>query len=272
MQELRGQLADHEVALAGGPDRHLAVLTGAHHRGVRLDVALVDGFHGVLALDDDVRLREPGVDVAELVDGVAGDVGGPVGRIGQALGAHRLVQHRRVVAHGVADVQDRRQHVVLDGDRLGGLFGLPQGGRRHRGDRVAVIERLVLRHHVARQVGEVGRGLARLGDADRRRREVRAGDHGLDAGHRFRLRGVDREDARVRVRAAHELRVQHAGQRQVGAVVGVAGDLVQPVVTDRPRAQDLVRAVAFGAVLAVRVCHVPSPPTRLPRRPAAPRG
>ena len=45
---------------------------------------------------------------------------------------------------------------------------------------------------------------------------------------------------RVGVRAAQDLAVHQAGQLHVGAVDGAAGDLVDAVVADGPRADDLV--------------------------------
>ena len=54
-----------EVSLRAAPELGRSVLGHAGHRGVRLDVALVDGRRLELALDYDVRLLESGLDVAE---------------------------------------------------------------------------------------------------------------------------------------------------------------------------------------------------------------
>ena len=71
--------------------------------------------------------------------------------------------------------------------------------------------------------------------------EVGAGDHRLDARQRLAPLGVDLHDARVRVRAALDAARQHAGQVEVGAEHGAAGDLVDAIGADRPRADDLQR-------------------------------
>jgi hypothetical protein len=53
-------------------------------------------------------------------------------------------------------------------------------------------------------------------------------DHGLHAGQRLGLRGVDALDARVRVRAAQHRAVEHALQADVGAVLGAPVTLSTP--------------------------------------------
>src|SRR5437870_13849990 len=60
-----------------------------------------------------------------------------------------------------------------------------------------------------------------------------SGDHGLHAGQRLGLRGVDRDDARVRMRAAQHAADELAGQAEVGAEAGAPGHLVDAVRADR---------------------------------------
>ena len=68
--------------------------------------------------------------------------------------------------------------------------------------------------------------------------QLRAGDHGDDAGHRLRRRGVDRLDARVRMRRAHERHMRHARQRHVADELRAA--LREPrQVRPRHRAADI---------------------------------
>jgi hypothetical protein len=55
-------------------------------------------------------------------------------------------------------------------------------------------------------------------------RQVGEGEHGHDAATRERAGGVDGVDARVRVGAAHDRRVQHAGDGDVVDVAAVAGE------------------------------------------------
>src|SRR5262249_609145 len=114
--------------------------------------------------------------------------------------------------------------------------------------------------------------------------EVVAGDHGLHAGERLGLRGVDRDDARVWVRAAQHLADELARQVEVGAEARASGDLVDAVRSDRARADV---ALPVGPVRAVlghwlspsqgrgRVLHraddlvVSRAPAKVPRQPEA---
>jgi hypothetical protein len=51
--------------------------------------------------------------------------------------------------------------------------------------------------------------------------------------------GVDPQDAGVRVRAAFDLAVEHAGDRPVGPEIGAAGYLLDPIRAYRPGADNL---------------------------------
>src|SRR5205085_885528 len=66
-REHRGHGADHELALAGAPDRGLAVGRNADEAGMRLDIALVHRACRKSALDDDISLPESLGDIALLV-------------------------------------------------------------------------------------------------------------------------------------------------------------------------------------------------------------
>ncbi len=54
--------------------------------------------------------------------------------------------------------------------------------------------------------------------------ELLAGQHADDAGHGLRLLDVDLLDLRMRVRAAHEGRMLHAGNHHVVDIAAGAGD------------------------------------------------
>ena len=71
-----------------------------------------------------------------------------------------VVQDRRVGLHRLGDVDHVRQHLVLDLDQLQRLLGdrLDDGG--DGGDRMALVERLLARHDVARDVAQVHLHLA----------------------------------------------------------------------------------------------------------------
>ena len=65
-EQLRGQRAHDEMALARRPDFALAVGLDAGDRGVRLDIALVHRGGLELLLDDEIGLGKPGREVADL--------------------------------------------------------------------------------------------------------------------------------------------------------------------------------------------------------------
>ncbi len=96
------------------------------------------------------------------------------------------MQDRRVAAHRVLDVDDVRQHLVLDLDQVERLLGDRRRDRGDGGDRMAVIQHLAARHAVARQVAEIHRPFADKclfrGDLG----EIGGGDDRLDAGQRQR--------------------------------------------------------------------------------------
>ena len=66
--------ADHELALAAGPDLHLAVGRGRDDAGMRLDIGLMHRLGRIAPLDDDIRLAESGRDVALRKGHPLGDV------------------------------------------------------------------------------------------------------------------------------------------------------------------------------------------------------
>ena len=80
-----------------------------------------------------------------------------------------------------------------------------------------------------RQLGEIGRGYDR--------------QHAFQP---FGARGVDARDARMRVRAAQQLGMHHARQRQVGRVDRLARDALLGVHARQPLADDLERWAGSG--------------------------
>ena len=148
----------------------------------------------------------------EMLDGLVG--GGSTPRVimsSNNSGASRL--------HRLVDVDDVRQHLVIDRDQRQRLVGDRLAGRGDGGDRMALIEHLLARHDVARHVPEILTA-TRSGPTYSNFCSGKSADghHRLDAGQRRRLRGVDRADARMRVRRAQDAADQHARHRVVGAV------------------------------------------------------
>ena len=150
---------------------------------------------------DDRRAREGPVDVALSVTALEQDL----------VGRERLV-----------DARDDRFRLPLDGDQLTRI-GRDIGARGHDG-----------RHRFAAKAGDaVGQrrprrwreapaiepGRERL----RHRAQVVRGDDGDDPGQDARCRGIDPDDARVRVRAPDEAREEHAREPEVVQVSPSAG-------------------------------------------------
>ena len=239
LEKLRALRADDEMALGGGVDLDLAVLGVARERGLGLDIALVHGLGVEFALDDEVRLREALLHVALGEIEHLGEVGRLLRRRVDALGDLFLVQQRRVFGHRLHGVDHMRQHLVIDLDQSGRAPRDGVRGSGHGGDRVAVIEHLLARHHVPGHVAEIDDQLAGGGEFDRHLGKVVAGDHGLDALERLGLVGADGEHPRMGVGAPDHAAVELSRQVDVGAVARAAGDLVDSVGADRPRADDL---------------------------------
>ena len=160
------------------------------------------------------RVRERSVDrggVGRELPGVAA-VTGEVG-VGE-----------RDVGLGVREVEDRGEVFVVDHDRLGRVARGFTTRRDDDRDPVAGEAHLAQGERPVRRVHHVG-GHGPCAGQGRREvvGEVGAGQDRDDTGSRRRLGGVDRTDARVRGRAAHDLEVQRPGHGQVVDVAGGAG-------------------------------------------------
>ena len=229
---------------------------------MRLDIGLVHRLAGVAALDRDLGFL-PALGEIALHEG---DALGDIRRRGRfridALRIEVVVQDRRVLPHRVFDIDDVRQYLVLDLDQVKRLLGDPRFGRRDGRDRVALIEHLVARHAVARQVAEVHRPLADKRFLGRDFRKIRRRDNGLDARQGQRLLRVDRLDPGMRVRAALDLGPDHAGHRHVGAEIGAPDDLFDPVRTHRPCADDFQRGLIEIRHALISINAYPSPAMR----------
>ena len=131
---------------------------------------------------------------------------------GNVVGA-AFPQRGRAGFDGVAGQHHRRQGVVINLHQLGSVFGLPLCIGHHVGDHIAHHARAIpddseharLMHGAA--VGSLHRHAA--GDAAQFiRGDVGAGVDGDYAGRGPGFGGIDRDDARMRVRCAHHARVQ----------------------------------------------------------------
>ena len=200
-----GQAGDQRVdgavgvrRLAGRPEGQLAAdplvvgdaAAGLHRRRVDARVDDVLGHHDVGLGEDGLgRVLVAGLPVEAVVVGLALEVG---------------ADHRGVGRERRADVDDRRQDVVLDVDQLERVAcGVAVLGDDER-DLLALEAHPVGGEHGLDVVGQ-GRhpGQALLG-------QVGAGDDGLDLGVRLGGADVDADDVRVRDRRPQDREVQHA--------------------------------------------------------------
>jgi hypothetical protein len=158
-----------------------------------------------MLLDGHRRLCEQPIDLSRLQ------------RPGVALVRAELVVHeRRSVRQRGPGVDDRRERLVFDLDKLGRVRCSASARRRDHGDGVTGIARLVDRYG---QVPRCMRVLGREPGARQRAlplvRQVGARPRGHDIGVRERGPDVHRLDPRVRVRAAHDAEEDHSGQTHV---------------------------------------------------------
>ncbi len=200
-----GRRVDGELVGVPGRDAHARLhLRVVHERG------------RVAILEDPIRRREAFLDVPSL-----------------CANRHVLVPRvGRQVAFGpdlrgaglerVLGIEHERQRLVVDRNQLQGLFGrvtIDRGDRRHRladeshgiVERVPAVLRDLLDLFVVLRAAGNGPGAPED-------RAVVVRDDRLHAGHGQRLRRVDPDDARVRMRASQDARVEHAGQLDVAAV------------------------------------------------------
>ncbi len=177
---------------------------------------MIHGLRPVRLLDDDVGLREALVHVTFTDGGVLEEV------------VVAVVDKRGVRGERRLNRKHARKRLVLDHDaidrRLGQIFAL--GGDER--DRVADAAHLSLGQYALVE--------------NRHAITIRAGDvlvrqHRMDARHGLRCARIDSTDERMGVRAPQDLRVQHARQRHVARVDGLAGDFL-PRIQPRGRRTD----------------------------------
>ncbi len=194
-----GERPVHVVwCLRSAPQRELPVRRGGPvgHRRVLLHRQVGVPLEEEHVLADDVGLRQPRFDVAEL----------EIDQLVDVAGVGVVVDRRLGMLESVERIGEGTQHLVFDGDQVQRLGGRFFGGGRDGGQRVAHEAHLVERQGVL--------VLAHRKDAERDR-EILPRQHGFHALH---LRGpgrVDREDARVRVGAPEQLGEEHPRQEQI---------------------------------------------------------
>ncbi len=206
--------------LSRAPDGHPVAVPFGEDRP-RLDRRALRRLGHVAALHDgdDVGALDRPVGVALHDGGEAEDVALQAELLVGLVRLPVLVDERRAVCDRGLDVAHRRERLVLDLDR-GGRGGRDLGARGGDGGDDVGLEAHLLAGEKAAILGRV---------AVEHVRHVLVREDGEHAGHGLRARRVDREDAGVRVVGVAELRVQLAGQVEVGRVPPRAGDLLLAV-------------------------------------------
>ncbi len=195
------------------PERQLA--GGLHelcNRGARLDRCRDQALLDDPLFDDDLCRLECGVDVATGND--------PVERL---VLWNVWMNLRRPVQGGLLRIDDRWQRLVIHVDEIEGVVRLVTRFRHRHRDRIAnVADDLLGNRQVLADLQVRVRHQPAAGDRLQVPVDVLPGEHADDAWGSFRARGVDPFDARMRVRAAEDGRVHHAGQRDVVGVLRTA--------------------------------------------------
>ena len=152
---------------------------------------------------------------------------------------HAVAQRRFRIEH-------RRQRLEIELDQLRRVLGGIAVLRHDDRDRLADMADLVVGQQRLLRIDELvlhqRRPLARqrhLRIRHRRQhaRELRSGQHKGNAGRCGCARHIDRLDARMRLRAAHEHRMQHVRQIEIGNVLAATGQ-EPPVLAPRHGAAD----------------------------------
>ena len=147
-------------------------------------------------------------------------------------------ENRGVGRHRLVNAIDHRKDFVFDLDPVCGLLGRVAVHGRHRGDHVALVQDLVVRHDVLRVAPDVYRALAGVDQLVVCDGQIGVCHRGQDARHCVGFRRVDALDHRVGVRAPQHLAPDEPGDLDVSAVDGPSRDLVIPIVPDRARPDD----------------------------------
>ena len=199
-----------------------------------------------LALQHHIGGAEALFGVAQLVLDMAGDVAPGAGILAAGepfaleMRTQGFVDHRGVRPHSVIQRQHRLQDFVVHINQRQRLLRDMGAGSGNRGDGVALIERFLMRHNVFGHQPDIALGFGQVNDLILDDRKILSGQHRQHAGQGFGAAGVDRPDAGMSIRAAQHLAVKHTRQLDIGAVFGRPRDFVNPVVPDRPGADNLV--------------------------------
>ena len=151
--------------------------------------------------------------------------------VGPALGMQDRIAARIDRLHHVGNGGER---LIFDTDETGGVFGDVAAVGDNQCDRLAKVADFAQRQAALlhRRVGKAGQRLGFL-------RRLRAGDDANDTRQRARRAGVDRFDARVRVRAAQRRSVRHVRQLEVIDEMAAADQEARVLFAQHARADDV---------------------------------
>ena len=156
---------------------------------------------------------------------------------------------RRIGIERLAGVDDRRQRVVLHVDQLQRIARRVLVGGDHERDLLTLEADLVTGQHRLGVIGD------RRHPGQPQRLQVLGGDHRRDLGVGERLRGVDREDPGVGVRAPQHGPVNHPGQPDVIQVGALAADEARVLLALESTEADRPLGTRAGEVLDDRHAH-----------------
>ena len=134
----------------------------------------------------------------------ADDVGTRV--LAEAVSRRGPVRVERLLLGRLLGIADGRQFLVVHVDAVSGAAGFLRALGGYDRHRLPVVANTVDgQYRLVRDLEAVGLGA----------RHVGVGQNGVDAGHSEGGGEVDREDARVRVRAAQRVAPEHAGRLEI---------------------------------------------------------
>ena len=191
--------------LVGGEDRHHAVVVDIGEPGLGLQVGMLDGLRGVVVLDDEIARRQRRLGVA-FADGMC---------LVTLSGAYSCtIGAPAIIAKSGSKIAGRAAYttLILSRARLA-ASSLSAATRRHR---LTDVAHLAAGHH--RLIVDETPKLSTPGTSAL---VMTASTPSADWG----LRGVDRNNGRVRVRRAQNGDVQHPGHHHVAGVFERAGHL-----------------------------------------------
>ena len=144
------------------------------------------------------------------------------------------MQNRRLICHRFENASNVWQNFVVDFDECQCFRSYSCTRRGDRGNCVPVIQHLLARHQVLREMSVVRRRatFSRLGW--RYLREIDRGNDGLHTGDSLGLIRINSEDARMSVRAAQDFANEHAGEREIGTECSASRYLIDTIRTYCP--------------------------------------